>query len=200
MANRVKGVRITEDNLQAIVGALQHLTDNEVLVGFPEKGADHKGVSPLGADTRQETSEINNATLGYIHEHGAPEVNLPARPFLGPGVEKASESISGRLVAAIRAALKGDKATVERNLNFAGIEAQISARNRITEGLDPPLSSATLRARLARVPSRKAEAAELARRAQGQAPSTDLVKPLIDTGQLRNAIAYVIKRAKPSSP
>ncbi|HHK9177004.1 TPA: hypothetical protein ACQZF0_001777 [Escherichia coli] len=35
--------------------------------------------------------------------------------------------------------------------------------------------------------------AELARRAAGESPGTDLVKPLIDTGQYRRAITHVVR-------
>lgn len=34
---------------------------------------------------------------------------------------------------------------------------------------------------------------ELARRAAGESPGTDLVKPLIDTGQYRRAITHIVR-------
>lgn len=47
----------------------------EVLIGIPM------------STTERPDGEITNAELGYIHEYGAPEANIPARPFLIPGVE-----------------------------------------------------------------------------------------------------------------
>ena len=66
---RGPGVTITEDNLPSFIEATDELTGQEVMVGFPGVGVQKQGVAPLGADTRKESGEMNNATLGYIHEH-----------------------------------------------------------------------------------------------------------------------------------
>ncbi len=54
-----------------------------------------------------------------------------------------------------------------------------------------PLADSTVEARARR--GRKGAKAELARRAAGESPGTDLVKPLIDTGQYRRAITHVVR-------
>ncbi|MBX4298880.1 hypothetical protein K4H04_24285, partial [Mycobacterium tuberculosis] len=62
-------------------------------------------------------------------------------------------------------------------------------RAKITEGPFVPLAAATLRARARR--GRSGAAKELASRAAGNAPDNSNAKPLIDTGQYRQAITYV---------
>lgn len=54
-----------------------------------------------------------------------------------------------------------------------------------------PLADSTVEARARR--GRKGAKAELARRAAGESPGTELVKPLIDTGQYRRAITHVVR-------
>jgi hypothetical protein len=121
---------------------------------------------------------INNAALAYIHENGAPEVGIPARPFLGPSVkENKSEIVAGFKVAGELAG-KGNAAAVERQLHRIGLRAQAAARKKITEGPFVPLKPATIAARKRKRKSRK---------------NTD-IRPLIDTAQLRNSLSYVIKK------
>lgn len=54
-----------------------------------------------------------------------------------------------------------------------------------------PLADSTVEARARR--GRKGATLELARRAAGESPGTDLAKPLIDTGQYRRAITHVVR-------
>lgn len=63
--------------------------------------------------------------------------------------------------------------------------------DRITNTGFTPLADSTVEARARR--GRKGAKAELARRAAGELPGTDLVKPLIDTGQYRRAITHVVR-------
>jgi len=77
---------------------------------------------------------------------------------------------------------------------MAGLAAQSSVRALISSGIGPALSEATLRNRARR--GRKGAKEELASRAAGQQPSTELAKPLIDTAQYRNSITYVLRKRK----
>jgi len=178
------GIRMTGPGLAGISEALKLITQNEVLVGFPEDTSD-----------RTDNGGITNAALGYIHDNGAPEANIPPRPFLRPGIEKARLEIAAKLGQTLQAALNGGSAqTVEKGMTQAGLIAKLAIQNEINSGLSPALADSTLRSR-GRGRTKSAQE-ERARRKAGEAPSSALAKPLIVTGELRNAINYVIRARK----
>ncbi|MBZ9939141.1 hypothetical protein LB518_22785 [Mesorhizobium sp. BR1-1-16] len=144
------------------------LTKSRVLVGVPAEDA---GRDP---EEGEEDGDINNAALAYIHDNGAPEVNIPARPFMRPGIADAESRIAKRFKSGAIKAFKGEKDAVEATFEAVGLMAQVAVRKRIQDGPFVPLAPETLAARLRR--GRFGE------------------RPLIDTGQLRNSIAYVIRK------
>jgi hypothetical protein len=116
-------VKITIDKVPGIQKALKDLGSARVMVGIPAKAAQrdpHPG----------ETKTPNNAELGYIHEFGAPEMNIPARPFLMPGIENKKEPIVNKLKAAGQAALDGKPEIVQRHLVNAGETAVAGVQDR----------------------------------------------------------------------
>ena len=114
-----------------------------------------------------------NAEIGYQNEFGSPANNIPARPHLIPGVAAVQDKAVARLTQAASAAATGSMSDAERHLHAAGLIAQNSVRRTLTTAAYRPLSERTL--------------AE--RRARGRTGT----KPLIDTGQYRNAITYVVR-------
>ena len=81
-------VKVTKDNTDALVKAVRSLTSKEWLIGIP---------ATKGVDRQKEEGEklpLNNALLGYIHEFGEPDRNIPPRPVLVPGVESDLRSCS----------------------------------------------------------------------------------------------------------
>ena len=175
------GLTITKDEADKLLKAVQTLTRQEVLVGVPDATAGRKG----------DDEPISNAAIGYINEFGSPEQNIPARPFLIPGVRDAAPKFIKRLHDAAKAAVAGKNDTVQANLMAAGLVAQNAVRAKISAGPFVPLADATVAARARR--GRKGAIAEMASRAAGNAPGTELARPLIDTGQLRRAITYVTR-------
>jgi hypothetical protein len=175
----------TKDRSKAVIAALRMLTDREVLVGIPREKA-----------MRQEGEPINSAALGYIHEFGSPARNIPARPFLHPGVASIRDEAVKRFAAGARAAMGGDSAAMSKTLDDVGLLAQRAVRLRIAEGIAPPLTLAALESRLRRHKRRKGLREEIERRKAGEGPSPEDSTPLVDTGQLKNAIAYVIRERK----
>lgn len=173
------------DKVPAVIKALRDLVPKQVLVGIPESKTERQ-------DDEGEDGPMTNAMLGYIQEHGSPAQNIPARPFLVPGIKDAQEAIEARLSNAANAAMSGKRSKVEEQLNAAGIVAQNSVRRKINSGEFAPLALSTLQARARR--GRKGAKAELESRAQGNEPNNDNAKPLIDTGQMRNSITYVIRK------
>ena len=114
-----------------------------------------------------------NAEIGYQNEFGSPANNIPARPHLLPGVAAVQDKAAAKLTRAADAAASGRVSDAERHLHAAGLLAQNSVRRTLTTTAYRPLSERTL--------------AE--RRARGRTGT----KPLIDTGQYRRSITYVIR-------
>ena len=175
----MKGLTIKVDRLKELAQSINELTGKAVLVGIPASEKD-----------RDDDGPIDNANLGYLHETGSPANNIPARPFLVPGIEENAVAIERRLKRAAEVAM-AKRGNVEAALEKVGMTAQAGVRRKITSGPFEPLSNATLRARARR--GRKGAQEELDRRARGEEPGAESAKPLIDTGQLRNAINYVIR-------
>src|ERR1700735_3211127 len=85
-----RGVKITKDKLRDVVNSIRKLAKQEVMIGIP---ADES--ARLGEDGKP--VGIDNASLGYILETGSPARNIPARPFLAPGVASIKNEAIGRL-------------------------------------------------------------------------------------------------------
>lgn len=186
MAKPLKvGANLIKNNLPKLKMRLEALAKQEVLVGIPAE---------TGMARKDETAEsLNNATIGYIMEHGAPEANIPARPWLVPGIEAVKGNIIDQFRKIAKLQMKGDKEAIERGLNRTGMIAQNSVRKLINSGIAPALATSTLQARARR--GRKGARAELEARKTQQGPRVSIgsAKPLIDTGQLRNSITYVLR-------
>lgn len=189
------GVQVKKNkSMEDIMRGLDALSSLEVLVGFPEATTERK------EDEEDEKKDLTNAALGYIHDNGSPEVNIPARPFMAPGIT----AVKPKLIKIAKKMAKqvmegqGDSATIaEQGYHAMGLVAQASIRNVINEGVAPPLADSTLRARAKK--GSKGAKEELENRAKGLPPGMDLAKPLIVTGQLRNAVNYAVRNRKKRS-
>jgi hypothetical protein len=160
-------VTLTRDRLPELLRSVKELTKRTVQVGVPDEDADRKPVEG-------ESEPITNAALAYIHENGVPEKNIPARPFMVPGIDSAKERITKQLVKAGEAMLDtGSKTELDKALGRVGLIAQSAIQNKITDGPFAPLAPKTIAERKAR--------------------GNESDKPLIDTGQLRQAITFVIR-------
>lgn len=156
-------------NREAVRRAVDLLTSRRVLVGVP-----------MGRTQRQpdppDPATMGNADLAYIHEYGSPAANIPARPFLRPGIREAQVTIRGWMMKTAQAAFRGDEAAVTRGLHATGMAAKIAVQGKIQRGPFMPLAASTL----------------AKRRKKGRTGTL----PLLDTGQLRNAINYVIRTVR----
>lgn len=161
-------VRVTKDKVKEILATIKALTSKEVLVGVPQASADR---DPEPGETEQPPT---NAEIGYWMEFGIPEKNIPARPFLVPGVETVLDKAVARLKKAGVKALEGDLSQVDMQMTAVGLEAVSAVQQKIVDGPFIPLAPLTLARRKAR--GRTGE------------------KPLLDTGSLRQAITYVIAK------
>lgn len=183
------GLQKTIDNLPKVSKDLKQLTGRSVLVGVPstkntrgipaktmEKFNKLGGKKPSAKLRRallHDSSGVSNATIAAIQDKGSDLANIPPRPFLKAGVLADRKNIEARMAAVGRAALRDDPTAVDRALHAVGLEAANAVKRKITAGPFVRLAPGTLRARRSR--GRKG------------------TKPLIDTGQLRNSISYVVK-------
>lgn len=175
------GITITQDNLQKLSDGTTRLIQRTLFLGIPEDrgprdgDAHSAGVDAVRVALGGSSQLITNAELGYIHEFGAPEANIPPRPFLEPGIRQSKEKIVARMEKAGKAAMDGDWRKVDQQYQSCGIEVVDVIVTRMEEGLSPALSENTRRAR------DKGASKE----------NLDARKPLIDTGALRNSITWV---------
>jgi hypothetical protein len=175
------GIQTTIDRVGAVLGAISALADRQVLVGIPAS----RGVRREG--------QITNAAIGYIMENGSPARGIPARPFLNPTVKAMRPQIAEQLRNAGSLALSGNQGATEKTLMGLGIMVSQAVKNAIDAGIPPPLARSTLLGRIRNRTAIKGAKAELKHRDAGGIPGLDLAKPLVATGQLRNAITYVIR-------
>lgn len=166
----MSGTTVVSDKTAAIKAALKALVQDRVLVGIP---SEHAFRQPEPGD---ENPELNNAEIGYLNEFGAPEINLPARPHLVPGVAKVAKDKVPELYrkAAVNV-LDGNTAAIKAAHGQVGFVATSSVKNFITDGISPALADSTIAKRQAR----------------GRTGTT----PLLDTGQYRRSIDYVVRPA-----
>ncbi len=176
---------IKSDKLKKIIANINSLVGQTVLVGIPQENT--------GRDD-EDTGPMTNAALGFIHEYGSPANNIPARPFLMTGLRDGQNKFEPRLRKAAGAALDGNTQKMGAEMTATGLIAADSVQRKINSGTFTPLADATLERRAAR--GRKGAELELQRRRDGEQPGTEFAKPLIDTGQLRNSITFVIRKAK----
>lgn len=186
-------VIITVDNVSTVVRGIISATGKQVLVGIPEE--------KTGRDDPPDKPPITNAALGYIHENGAPEANIPARPWLVPGVIKSNPQTIPRLERAYGAALDGKPEEMNRQLEAAAQTAETVVKQTLEAGEGwPPLSPVTIRMRRYSRRTQSMRAGEqqyLDLIAGGSSPAEAQeaanIRPLINTAQLRNAITSVVR-------
>jgi len=185
------GFSVTHDEMASFMKALQAMQAKEVLAGFP---ADETPRQATPEDTKEGKQPITNAALGYIHNTGMPEQNIPARPFMVEGIESKGDQIANGMEAVGMAALDGNAEAVNQGLHAVGIIAKVGIQTKIVDGPFVPLAESTLKAR-ARMGGSVGSAAqrELDSRAAGNSAGVDEARPLNLTGQMRNAVNYVVR-------
>lgn len=160
----MKALTITSDFTKEFNKIIKGFKQDAVLVGIPEEKSPRLD-SPIG-----------NAALLAINNFGSPALNIPARPVMSIGIKNAQDDIANEFKKAAQMALSKGLAALDQYYNRAGIIASNSVKKAINaqEGFAPPAES-TIKARQARKPE----------------PFRG-TKALIVTGQMRNAITYVI--------
>lgn len=182
------GLHVTLDNTEELEKAINLLLQSECLVGYPEETTERPD------DPVSNPLKITNAALAYIHDNGAPEAHIPARPFMEPGMESVKDEVTTTLAKAAQYALAGRPEQVARGFERVGLIAVKGIQSTIRAGVPPPLADATLRMRAAK--GRKGANKELERRAKGLAPGMFNATPLMDTNEMLKSTSYVVRKAR----
>lgn len=162
-------MKVTNDFTKNFNETIKRFKNDKVLVGIPAEDTDRKP----GADESYDT-EIGNAALLAINCFGSAANNIPARDVMGTGIEWAQEKIADQFEKCASRAWKDGVSALSTYYERAGIIASNSVKEAINaqEGMEP-LAKSTL----------------ATRKSQGFSGT----KALIVTGQMRNAITYVVK-------
>ena len=165
--------------------SLAALTRQQVLVGVPATTAQERMQDIIEMASRSTGKKkdnllraaahtfTNNAELVYIHTNGSPLRNIPARPIIEPAItdRENSDLIVSELKLAAQAALSGNSDAVTQALNRAGLIAQNVVRDWFTNPKNHWAPNA---------PS------TIARKGSD--------RPLIEWGELRKSLTYVLEK------
>lgn len=124
------------------------------------------GIVGAGADQRHADSDLTNADIWIIHELGAPDAGIPARAPLRTTFDKRIDELKGMQLKLAKALLN-DQMDVQRAFNILGAWGVAAIKSTIKAGLEPPNAPSTIKRKGSSV-------------------------PLIDTGQLINAVTWAV--------
>lgn len=155
-------IEVTKDGFKQMMEGLDWIEKSGVYIGIPED------------ESSREDEDITNAELLFIHTNGSPINNVPARPVIEPALREDSERLSSMLGKAFVYALQGKFEFASEQLKKTGMRGQNVTRAWFTNPKNnwPPNAPSVVRAKLKK-------------------GSTN-PRPLIDTGELRRSITYVI--------
>ena len=183
------GLKVSIDKLNDMQTALNWLGSKEVMVGIPEDDTD-----------RTDTSTATNSLIAYAHEFGEPAHNLPARPFLRPGVERTEADWTKSFENAARQAFEGNISAATNSLMRAGDKAAKGAQQVIRDQDFVELSRRTIEERLRKIvrghkqgAQRVAKYRAMTNLLEQAAWESANIKILQDTNQMFRAITYVIR-------
>lgn len=191
----------TGPGLGPIEKAVARLAKTRLLVGVPGDAA------PRPAVPGQKGTPPSNALVGYIMETGDAEMNIPARPFLRPGVRAALPEVQKGFHFAVVGALSGRPSDIAKGFEYAGSAAVGSVKATMQAGGFAPLAQSTIEARARRkykdtgraigTKSSRDARSYLKLQAEGTPEwalqDAGLATPLLDTRSLYGSIQYIVK-------
>lgn len=159
-------VTLTIDRMHLLRQAMSVLDNGSVLIGIPDDSEKNH---------RNDTPETNSE-IAFTNEFGEPAENIPARPFLIPGVNNAMEKNERIMLKGAQEVLTltgNPLDSVHNALEAVGLVSARSAQKMIDDGLSPDPAPYTL----------------MQRRLKGFMGE----KPLLVTGNLKQSITYIIE-------
>lgn len=182
----------TVDKTKEITAGLDALLGFDVKVGIPEAKTERDDpeedltnaqlgfVLSEGVGTRSRQQEIASlvgqgltysaAVSAFLTENGDPSLAIPPRPFLEPSIRHYMPVILKQQTKIINLALSGKKDKIKAEFGKLGLLGQNIVKGWFTDSSNgwPPNAESTI--------ARK---------------GSD--RPMIDTGQLRNSISYIVE-------
>ena len=134
------------------------------------QGADASELKTISTPTGEDTAPITVVEIANFHEFGLG--NNPERSFLRATIDE-KRSVYFGITRILRDEIIRGRKTVAEALAILGEKIKSDVQQRITEGIPPALSSMTLEHKTV----------------NGRVGDV----PLIDTGQLRQSITYVVE-------
>jgi len=167
-------LKVTSDFTKQFNDVISKFKSDAVLVGIPQED---DGRDDVETASSVEGSVIGNAAILAIQHFGSEEAHIPPRPVLAIGVRMAQADIAAQFKLAAQKVWKEGPSALRRYYERAGTIAASSCKRVITQQIDilPPAES-TLSAR--KYLTQKGFRG---------------TKSLLVTGQLRNAITYVVQ-------
>lgn len=154
-------------NLRQVKKSLEYIKTHAVYVGIPQKTTTRPPTEDRKGDP------VTNAELLFIHTNGSPINNIPPRPVIEPAIENDKERLNRMFKKVTDLVLKGEYEQADAMLEEIGMRGQNISRNWFT---NPD---------------------------NGWAPNSPLTialkgsdRPLIDTGELRKSITYVVDKGE----
>lgn len=128
----------------------------------------HVEIGVRGEDGSRNAGGISNVQIATIHEFGAPEANIPERSFIRSTVDT-HIAVYAKLTKTLSRKVYTLKMPLPIALGLLGVKVAADMQRQIRNGISPALKQATV--------DRKGSS-----------------KPLIDTGQLVQAITSKVTR------
>lgn len=117
----------------------------------------------------RDSGPMRNIDLGLAHEFGVPELGIPERSFMRSTFDDKVDDYSHLFEIGIQKILDG-KMSMEELVALVGERCVADIKNHISEGIPPPNAPGTIR--------RKGSST-----------------PLIDSGQMKNAVTVKVAKA-----
>ncbi len=143
--------------LDGLLNRIKALSQKEICVGVIAKTAQRN----------DQKARFNNAQIAAVHEFGAPNKGIPARPFLRPTLIRNKQAYTDGLATQMRKTLR-QKLSPEQAYQQVGFKAARDVQHEIRHGAHTPLKAATIQ-----------------RKKSSQ--------PLIDIGQLHQSITSIVR-------
>ena len=171
--------------------AVAELANKEILVGIPQESSSREigdtinnaellYIQSHGVRSKQMRQEMDKSIRKgikysaahslYVKTHGSPMLNIPPRPVLEPSIEANKQVITKQIAIASTAAMENNSHLMEEALNKAGLIATAAAQGWFENPANnwQPNAESTIK-----------------KKGSNQ--------PLVDTGEMRKAITYVLR-------
>lgn len=165
-------VTVSGEGLKNLKAACNWMKSHRVRIGIPEGGGSH--------------GKLSNVQLAYILTNGSPVNHNPPRPFLEPGLNQpdVQQKVIRHMKRSAAAAIDNDFGGAMDQLDMAGQAGEDGVKDYMASGAFAPNAPFTI------------EGGWMRNRVSGKPFHADpkgSSKPLIDTGDLQEAITHVLE-------